>query len=127
MNALTPSTPPTAKSKLLIRTRIYFLQRERGLPLSQGLEDIWRDFCGLYSEEIRAFSSTCGAANEEIVDFIQEVWRQLLVRLPRFQLQYCRGQFDTWLFSIVPGHNPPTRAAPAIVACCRQTQTPCRP
>src|SRR5262249_9271013 len=34
---------------------------------------------------------------------VQEVWHELLKRLPHFELDSRRGQFDTWLFSIVRG------------------------
>jgi RNA polymerase sigma factor (sigma-70 family) len=76
-------------------------QREQGLPPSHELEAAWAEFYDLCARKIRAYASACGAAQEDMADCTQEVWRELLVRLPRFQLDPCRGQFDTWLYSVV--------------------------
>jgi RNA polymerase sigma factor (sigma-70 family) len=103
MNAVAPTPPPSANSDLLIQTRTYLHHREHGLPPSIGHDAAWREFYGFFSGKIRAYAITCGARDEEIVDCIQEVWRELLVRLPTFQLDGCRGQFDTWLYHIVRG------------------------
>jgi RNA polymerase sigma factor (sigma-70 family) len=87
----------------LIQIRDFLTQRQRGLPLSQDLEAAWREFYDLYDRKIRAFAITCGVGKEHIADCVQEVWTELLVRLPTFQLDPNRGKFDTWLFSIVRG------------------------
>ncbi len=109
MNVAVPITPPSADSERLIQIRRYLTDRERGLPLSQGLEAAWKVFYDLYTRKIRAFAFTCGAANEEIADCVQEVWRELLVRLPTFQLDPSRGKFDTWLFQVVQGKTADLR------------------
>jgi RNA polymerase sigma factor (sigma-70 family) len=101
MNAVTPTAPPGANSELLTQTRAYLLHRKRGLAPSYHLEIAWRGFYEVYSEKIRAYAFKCGAGVEEVVDCIQEVWRELLVRLPTFHLDLSRGQFDTWLYQIV--------------------------
>jgi RNA polymerase sigma factor (sigma-70 family) len=103
MNPVTPTAPPGANSELLTQTRAYLLHRKRGLPPSYPLEIAWRDFYDVYSQKIRVFAFKCGAADEEIVDCVQEVWRELLVRLPTFHLDLSRGRFDTWLYQIVRG------------------------
>ena len=38
-------------------------------------------------------------------DCLQEVWTELIVRLPIFHLDPIRGQFETWLFRIVQGKS----------------------
>jgi RNA polymerase sigma factor (sigma-70 family) len=76
-------------------------QREHGLPPSPDLEAAWDEFYDRYARKIRAYAFTCGARDEEVVDCVQEVWRELLVRLPRYQHDPGRGHFDTWLFRIV--------------------------
>ena len=48
-----------------------------------------------------ASAFSCGATEDEVADCVQEVWAELLVRLPTFQLDPSRGKFDTWLFPIV--------------------------
>jgi RNA polymerase sigma factor (sigma-70 family) len=103
MNAALPTAPPSAGSELLIQIRNYLTRREHGLPPSKIQEAAWRAFYDIYARKIRAFAITCGTAVEELVDCVQEVWRELLVRLPTFQLDSCRGQFDSWLFRIVQG------------------------
>jgi RNA polymerase sigma factor (sigma-70 family) len=65
------------------------------------LEESWKDFHQFYSDKIRAYAFTCGAKADEVADCLQEVWRELLVRLPTFHFDPTRGQFDTWLFPIV--------------------------
>jgi RNA polymerase sigma factor (sigma-70 family) len=101
MNDALPNAAPSTDSELLIQIRSYLTQRKQGLPPTQDLEDVWRHFYDLYSSKIRAYAFACGAADEEIADCAQEVWRELLVRLPTFEFNSCRGRFDTWLFSIV--------------------------
>jgi RNA polymerase sigma factor (sigma-70 family) len=93
--------PPLAPSDLLAQTKCYLAQRSKGLATTPALESAWKGFYEIYSSKIRTYAFTCGAAEDELVDCVQEVWRELLVRLPEFQLDLCRGQFDTWLFSIV--------------------------
>jgi len=87
-------------SELLIQAQRYLDHRNQGLPSGQDLEAAWVEFYDFYSRKIRTYAFTCGAADEEIADCVQEVWRELLVRLPEFHLDPCRGQFDTWLFAI---------------------------
>jgi RNA polymerase sigma factor (sigma-70 family) len=103
MEAATPLRLPSAAPELLTLARSYLTQRQQHLPTSQDLEAAWSTFYELYSRKIRVYAFTCGATDEEILDCVQEVWRELLVRLPTFQLDPCRGQFDTWLFRIVQG------------------------
>ena len=58
-------------------------------------------FFKFYTHKIRKYAFSCGAVDEDIADCIQEVWAELLLRLPTFRLDLARGQFDTWLFQIV--------------------------
>src|SRR5262249_46249819 len=101
MDAPSPIARPSAESELLIQTQSYLTRREHSQPPSQDLEAAWRVFYDLYGGKIRAYACTCGVAEEDIADCVQEIWCELLVRLPTFQLDPCRGQFDTWLFTIV--------------------------
>src|SRR5262249_53441189 len=89
--------------ELLAKTKSYLICREEGEGASQDLEAAWSTFYIHYSRKIRSYAFRCGAAAEEVGDCIQEVWRELLVRLPTFDLDPLRGQFDTWLFRIVQG------------------------
>jgi RNA polymerase sigma factor (sigma-70 family) len=98
-----PNASPCADAQLVIQAQHYLSQREQGLSPGPDLEAAWKSFYDLYARKIRVYALTCGTADEDLVDCVQEVWRELLVRLPRFQLDPCRGQFATWLFAIVQG------------------------
>lgn len=101
MDAAVPIRPQSVAPELLIQARSYLTHRQKHLPPSQELEAAWSTFYEFYSRKIRVYAFTCGVADEEILDCVQEVWRELLMRLPTFQLDPCRGQFDSWLFRIV--------------------------
>src|SRR5262249_22069054 len=73
------------------------------------LEAAWKGFYDLYAHKIRIYAFTCGAMEAEVSDCVQEVWRELLVRLRTFRLDSRRGQFETWLFSIVQGKTADAR------------------
>src|SRR5262249_33820531 len=77
--------------------------RVKGLRPEPHLEAAWTAFYDFYSHKIRTYAFTCGATEENIADCAQDVWAELLVRLPEFRLDPCRGRFDTWLFHIVRG------------------------
>ncbi|MBI3410584.1 MAG: sigma-70 family RNA polymerase sigma factor [Planctomycetes bacterium] len=94
---------PIRAMELLCQAQSYLKHRERNLPADPKLEAAWIDFFELYSPKIRRFAYTCGATEDDIADCLQEVWAELLVRLPTFQLDPKRGKFDTWLFHIVRG------------------------
>jgi RNA polymerase sigma factor (sigma-70 family) len=94
---------PVPQLDLLIQAQNYLTQREEGLPADRDLEAAWRIFYDLFSRKIRKFAFTCGATEGNIADCVQEVWTELLVRLPAFRLDPGRGKFDTWLFHIVRG------------------------
>jgi len=101
------SPPPIgytgAHPELLNQIRSYLTLREHGRMPSQDLEGAWRLFYDNYSNKIRVYAFACGAATDEIADCAQEVWTELLVRLPTFGLDPSRGRFDSWLFRIVQG------------------------
>jgi RNA polymerase sigma factor (sigma-70 family) len=90
-----------ADSGLLAQAQNYLISREDGVPPNLELEETWNRFYAHYDRKLRAFAYKCGATQEETVDCAQEVWRELLVRLPTFQLDARRGQFDSWLYCIV--------------------------
>jgi len=89
--------------ELLCRAKEYLNHRERNFPADADLEAAWVDFFEVYSHNIRTFAHKCGATDDDIADCVQEVWAELLIRLPSFQLDPKRGKFDTWLFHIVRG------------------------
>jgi RNA polymerase sigma factor (sigma-70 family) len=86
-------------------------ERSNGVTNDRALEAHWTSFHDRYSRTIRAFAFSCGATEEDIADCVQEVWSELLARLPTFRLDPCRGKFDTWLFQIVRGKTVDLRRA----------------
>jgi len=100
---VTRSAATTADAELLIQAQRYLTQRANGQPPRHDLEAAWLLFFDFYSHKIRKYAFKCGVAEEDIADCTQEVWTELLVRLPAFQLDASRGKFDSWLFHIVRG------------------------
>jgi len=68
-----------------------------------NLEAAWQQFYNRFFATIRKYAYSCGAIAEDVPDCVQEVWAELLVRLPTFRLDPQRGKFDSWLFRIVRG------------------------
>jgi RNA polymerase sigma-70 factor, ECF subfamily len=101
-NAVCPEpTATNADATLLYRAQSYLAQRKLGQSPAQELQDAWALFYDAYSRKIRDYAFTCGAREQEVADCVQEVWAELLVRLPTFRLDPARGKFDTWLFQVV--------------------------
>jgi RNA polymerase sigma factor (sigma-70 family) len=90
-----------ADEALLTQIQAYLAQRGDGLRPSRELETVWQAFYASYSRRIHSYALHCGAPTTDVLDCVQEVWRELLVRLPVFHHDAARGQFDSWLFAIV--------------------------
>lgn len=93
--------PSVAEPDLLALTQEYLIQQEARRPSNQRCRDAWERFYEIHRRKIRAFAFTCGVEPADVVDCEQEVWRELLLRLPTFHIDLSRGQFDSWLFAIV--------------------------
>jgi len=97
-----PDPPAIASSRvtaeLLSRAQSYLKDRD---DTELVLKAAWREFYELCSLKIRNFAVRCGMADHDVADCVQEVWAELIVRLPIFQLNPACGQFETWLFRIV--------------------------
>jgi RNA polymerase sigma factor (sigma-70 family) len=95
------STPDALNREVFELTQQHLSNREAGLRSTAEQEAAWHQFYAGCAPKIRRFAFACRIFEEEIDDCVQEVWRELLVRLPTFRLDETRGQFDTWLYSIV--------------------------
>jgi RNA polymerase sigma-70 factor (ECF subfamily) len=100
---------PGDDPELLYRAQHYLRGREKGECPGQGLEAAWEQFYEFYSRKIRSYAFKCGAQEKDISDCVQEVWAELVKRLPGFQLDPRKGKFDTWLFDIVRGKAADTQ------------------
>jgi RNA polymerase sigma factor (sigma-70 family) len=104
--AATPEPDPAwlkREAELLTQAQHYLLLRQRGQRPEAGLESAWNAFYDRCSERIRKYAFACGATERDLADCAQEVWAELLLRLPTFHLDPERGKFDTWLYHIVRG------------------------
>lgn len=79
----------------------HLLQSYRALDEDRELA--WQHFHASYAGVVRAFAVRCGMTGEDVADCEQEVWTEMVRRLPSFCLDPRRGQFDSWLFRIVRG------------------------
>lgn len=96
-----PAGGSFSETELLALAQSYLRQRRDGLLPSAELEAAWRVFHEHCSAKIRAFAGRCGALSHEIVDCVQDVWAELTIRLPSFQIDPNRAQFESWLYCIV--------------------------
>lgn len=96
-----PSSAPDVDAALLIQAQHYLVHRVYGVDPGADREADWLAFHERYSRRIRKFAVSCGAGDEDLADCVQDVWAELLKRLPTFRLDKARGQFDSWLFHIV--------------------------
>jgi RNA polymerase sigma factor (sigma-70 family) len=96
-----PTEVPTVFHDELAMVREYLAWRDAGAWPTREMEDAWDDFFTSCSHTIRRFAFSCGIADADVSDCVQEVWRELLVRLPSFRVDPKRGKFDTWLYAIV--------------------------
>ncbi len=95
------SRPAIASREFLTQVRHFLCSLQEGIVPSSEQEKVWKQFYEHYVQKIRTFALSCNTPANDVADCAQEVWRELLVRLPTFRLDPKRGQFDTWLFSIV--------------------------
>jgi len=100
---LDPLIAPTTASDVLNQAQRYLTHGQTGPPAGHDLEAVWLEFYEQYARKIRKYAFTCGADDDDIADCVQDVWAELLVRLPTFRLDSARGKFDSWLFHIVRG------------------------
>jgi len=93
----------SAAPELVLRAQEYLSRRSAAGAPAPDLEDAWQHFYDFCTHKIRLFAFSCQLSQDDVPDCAQEVWRELLVRLPSFRLDLERGQFETWLFCIARG------------------------
>ncbi len=86
----------------------------------------WERFYQYCEGAIRRFAATFRGRGVDVDDCTQEVWADLIRRLPDFKMDATRGQFDSWLYTIVrnkatdslrrQGRQATTELSPAVAA-----------
>jgi RNA polymerase sigma-70 factor (ECF subfamily) len=97
-----PSTPANAVDdpdrELLTLVQEYLRRRREGHAGRREFE-AWERFYQIYNPLIRYYIvlNRLSLAEEDVRDCTQEVWKELIIRLPRFQTDPGRARFSTWL------------------------------
>lgn len=86
----------------------------------------WERFYQHCDATIRRFASTFRGRGVDVDDCTQEVWTDLIGNLPDFKMDATRGQFNSWLYTIVrskatdilrrQGRRTMTELSPAVMA-----------
>ncbi len=82
-------------------TRAYLGSLARHATPGPALAEAWDCFYQTYSPLIRRFSLACGVSRTDLDDCVQEVWNEIVQRLPEFCYDPRRGRFRTWLYALV--------------------------
>src|SRR5438105_3591129 len=89
----TDDVPPD----LLARTQVYLEAKRSGHVVNRDCVSAWNDFYLRYLPTIRDQVRRLGVREPEASDCVQEVWKDLIVRLPSFRPDPGRCSFRTWL------------------------------
>jgi RNA polymerase sigma factor (sigma-70 family) len=61
----------------------------------------WEGFYDQCDSTIRRFAASRGVRGGDLDDCAQEVWADLIKRLPTFELDSSKGRFESWLYRVV--------------------------
>jgi RNA polymerase sigma-70 factor (ECF subfamily) len=79
-----------------------YLRGKAGQRVTTRQEQLaWDVFFPQCDRVIRRFVATMNLRGSEADDCVQDVWAELLKRLPSFQVNPSRGRFTSWLYTIV--------------------------
>jgi len=85
----------------LARACEYLNCRANGIEPDVRAAEAWQTFHAWCDAHIRRFAGGLGLRGVNVDDCAQEVWADLMVRLPHFRLDSSRGRFTSWLYTIV--------------------------
>ena len=97
------STRPDVPQTLLAAAQQCVQERAAGGSPSPEIDDAWADFYRWVAPLVHRFIRACHVRADDCDDCAQNVWAEIVQKLPSFHLDRSRGQFRQWLFSIV--HN----------------------
>jgi RNA polymerase sigma factor (sigma-70 family) len=98
-----PSGTQDIDLQLLLDARAYLQDRlARRTPRRPWLE-AWERFYQTFTPLISRFALACRVPAVDLNDCVQEVWAALVRILPDFDYDRGRGQFRSWLYTVVHG------------------------
>jgi RNA polymerase sigma-70 factor (ECF subfamily) len=100
-NGCAASGTPDIDPGLLRDTQVYLEYRCRRQPPNRTAKEAWDRFYRTYASLLRRFALRYRLQPNELNDCLQEVWRELVVRLRTFRYDPRRGRFDAWLRTLV--------------------------
>lgn len=86
---------------LIHETQAYLAALRAGRPPNDRLRSAWARFYAVHDPLIHRFARGCNVPAAELNDCVQEVWKELVARLPQFRYDPKRGRFCTWLYALV--------------------------
>jgi RNA polymerase sigma factor (sigma-70 family) len=96
----TPEGPDDIDPDLLRRTQAYLEVRSRRLSPAPELIEAWEQFFRIYAPLIGRYVGAHRLSEADRNDCIQETWREIIARLPRFRLDPGRGRLRTWIYAV---------------------------
>lgn len=80
-----------------------YLSEAAGKHVESGKESVatWESFYDVYNDILARFAAKHSYRAEEIEDLLQDVWYEVIRRLPQFEYDPAKGGFRRWLYSIV--------------------------
>ncbi len=85
-------------SELVGLAQKYLERRGQHLEADPALAVAWERFYEVYAPVIRSFVHLCRLRGADAKDCEQDVWHELVVRLPHFRYDPQRGRFRSWLY-----------------------------
>jgi RNA polymerase sigma-70 factor (ECF subfamily) len=86
---------------LLAKTQAYLVCRLQHRTPGWELIEAWNEFYGIYDPLVWRFASACHVPAAGLDDCVQQVWTELVMKLPAFHYDRRRGRFRSWLYTIV--------------------------
>jgi len=85
----------------LRRIQDYLESRRSGAEVNGACADAWETFYRSHTPLIRGLARKYRWRGQDLEDCVQEVWRVVIVRLPRFRFDPGRAPFRSWLEVVV--------------------------
>ncbi len=86
-----------ADPQLLADTQAYLRRRVAGRVPERTSRQAWDRFHGLYAPLIDRIVAACGVSPFDFDDCVQEVWMEIVRKLPSLDYDPRRGRFCSWL------------------------------